>query len=191
MWSCYHNDHEEETIMIDYFLYTDAQLCWTTALTLFLQLVCPVVTIHDLLLTSILKWPSRSSASVVYPYPYSGIRVILRSLRSGSIVARLHKINQGWSWLRHVIEWLVHTPSLLCVQHVSTGWNHHRGLIIHIISRLSQQIEVMCLSLLIKIETFWMAQIWGWFDQSNEIFIAIWYRFSLSGLTVDVCCSDF
>jgi hypothetical protein len=41
-----------------------------------LFLHCPtrlVVTIHDLLLSSILGWHSRSSTSVAYLYPYSGI----------------------------------------------------------------------------------------------------------------------
>jgi hypothetical protein len=32
-----------------------------------------VVMIHDLLLTSILGWHGRSSISVTYPYPYSGV----------------------------------------------------------------------------------------------------------------------
>jgi hypothetical protein len=43
-----------------------------------------VVTIHDLILTSILGWHGRSSASVVYPFPYSGIRVVLCSSWSRS-----------------------------------------------------------------------------------------------------------
>jgi hypothetical protein len=43
-----------------------------------------VVMIHDLLLTSILGWHSRSSASIAYPYPNSGIRAVLRSSWSGS-----------------------------------------------------------------------------------------------------------
>jgi hypothetical protein len=43
-----------------------------------------VVTIYDLLLTSILGWHSRSSASVAYPYPYIGIRAALRNSWSGS-----------------------------------------------------------------------------------------------------------
>jgi hypothetical protein len=40
---------------------------------------CPVVTIDDLLLASILGWHRRSSASVTYPFPYSGIRAVLHS----------------------------------------------------------------------------------------------------------------
>jgi hypothetical protein len=43
-----------------------------------------VVMIHDLLLASILGWHGRSSASVAYPFPNSGIRVVLRSFWSGS-----------------------------------------------------------------------------------------------------------
>jgi hypothetical protein len=33
-WSCYRDDHEEETIVIDYFLYTNVRLRWITAPTL-------------------------------------------------------------------------------------------------------------------------------------------------------------
>jgi hypothetical protein len=43
-----------------------------------------VVTIYDLLLASILGGHGRSSASVAYPFPYSGIRAVLRSSWSGS-----------------------------------------------------------------------------------------------------------
>jgi hypothetical protein len=35
--------------------------------------VCLVVTIHDLLLASILGWHGRSSASVAYPFPYKDV----------------------------------------------------------------------------------------------------------------------
>jgi hypothetical protein len=48
---------------------------------------CParlVVTIHDLLLVSILRWHGISSASVAYLYHYSGIIVVLCSSWSGS-----------------------------------------------------------------------------------------------------------
>jgi hypothetical protein len=43
-----------------------------------------VVTIHDLLLTSIIGWHGRSTASVAYLLPYTGIRAILCSSWSGS-----------------------------------------------------------------------------------------------------------
>jgi hypothetical protein len=33
---CYHNDHKEEAIVIDYFLYTDVRLSWNAAPTLLL-----------------------------------------------------------------------------------------------------------------------------------------------------------
>ena len=69
---------------------------------------------------------------------------------------------------------LVRVLSLLCIRHVPTGWNHHQGLTVCIVSRLNQQIEVMCrCSLLkckvctvnvidlVKIEALWMARIWG------------------------------
>jgi hypothetical protein len=39
---------------------------------------------------------------------------------------------------------LVRVPSLLCIRHVPTGWNHHKGLTVCIFSRLNQQIKVMC-----------------------------------------------
>jgi hypothetical protein len=45
---------------------------------------CIVVTIHDLILASILGWHGRSSASVVYLKRFSGIRAILCSSWSGS-----------------------------------------------------------------------------------------------------------
>jgi hypothetical protein len=31
---CYRDNHKEETIVIDYFLYTDMRLCWIAAPTL-------------------------------------------------------------------------------------------------------------------------------------------------------------
>jgi hypothetical protein len=33
-WGCCHDNHEEETIVIDCFLYINARLCWIAALTL-------------------------------------------------------------------------------------------------------------------------------------------------------------
>jgi hypothetical protein len=42
-----------------------------------------VVMIHDLLLTSIIVWHGRSSASVAYPFLYSGIKAVLHSSWSG------------------------------------------------------------------------------------------------------------
>jgi hypothetical protein len=65
---------------------TSSTLSVTTfvaALTL-LSLLSASVTIHDLLLTSILGWHGRSSASVIYLFPYSSIRAVLRSSWSGS-----------------------------------------------------------------------------------------------------------
>jgi hypothetical protein len=111
-----------------------------------------VVTIHDLLLASILWWHGRSSASIpthkstVVSEPPCIVLSLDHALWWYVMVIR------GWCGLRHVTERLVHTPSMLCV---------------HIVSRLSQKIEVICSDLLlinvidlVKIEAFWIAQIW-------------------------------
>jgi hypothetical protein len=55
-----------------------------------------VVTIHDLLLTSIIGWHSRSSASVAYPFLYSGIRVILHSFGLDLLLHSFDWINRCW-----------------------------------------------------------------------------------------------
>jgi hypothetical protein len=51
---------------------------------------CLVVTIHDLILTSILGWRGSSSTSVAYPYPINGIRAILHSSWSVSCTMVIH-----------------------------------------------------------------------------------------------------
>jgi hypothetical protein len=75
-------------------------------------------------------------------------------------------VKWGWYGLRHMTERLVRAPSLLCVQLVYR-LESPSGLAVHIVSRLSQQIEIICSDLLlinvidlVKIEAFWMAQIW-------------------------------
>jgi hypothetical protein len=77
--ACYRDDHEEETIVMDYLLYTDAGLHWITSQLFFRCTTCLVVMIYDLLLTSLLWWHGRSSASIAYPYCYIGIRAIFHS----------------------------------------------------------------------------------------------------------------
>jgi hypothetical protein len=67
-----------------------------------------VVTIHDILLTSILGWHDKSSASVAYSFSYDCIRAVLCSSWSRSCTM---VICDGSSWT----ERLVRTPSLLCV----------------------------------------------------------------------------
>jgi hypothetical protein len=66
---CCWNKHREEMIVIDYFLYTDAWLCWTTDLTL--PLYC--TSSGNNLWSSTHKfstWLSRISANIAYPFPY-------------------------------------------------------------------------------------------------------------------------
>jgi hypothetical protein len=123
-----------------------------------------VVTIYDLLLASILGVRGRLS-SVAYPFSYSGTRAILRSFWSGSLTYRWYVVVVDWIYyfLHGLIisighkglklervdcgMWpkrLVRVPSLLCIRHVPTGWDHHKGLTVCLFSRLNQQIEVMC-----------------------------------------------
>jgi hypothetical protein len=60
---------------------------------------CLVVTIHNFLLTSILGWHSRSSASVAYPFPYSSIRAILRSSWFRSCAMVIRDGYKGLEWI--------------------------------------------------------------------------------------------
>jgi hypothetical protein len=67
---CCWDEHEDETIVINSFLYTDVWLCWIAAPTLLPLHYASSVMIHDLLLASFLGWHSRSSARVDYLFPY-------------------------------------------------------------------------------------------------------------------------
>jgi hypothetical protein len=122
-----------------------------------------VVTIYDLLLASILGVRGRL-ASIAYPFSYSGTRARLRSFWYGSLTYRWYVVVDWIYYFLHGltisighkglklerVDWgmwpkrLVRLPSLLCIRHVPTDWNHHKGLTVCIFSRLNQQIEVMC-----------------------------------------------
>jgi hypothetical protein len=128
---------------------------------------CLVVTIYDLLLVSILGWHDRSSVSIAYPYPYSGIRVILRSSWSRSCTIVICDGFEGLEWIATCDRKISSCSlSVLCATCLY-GLESSSGLTVHIISRLSQQIKVICSNLLlingidlVKIKAFWMVRIW-------------------------------
>jgi hypothetical protein len=126
-----------------------------------------VVMIHDLLLASFLGWHCRSSPSVACPFPYSGTKAILHGSWSRSCAIVICDGYKGWSGLRHVIK-KISSYSLSIIYATCLYWLElPLGLTIHIVSRLSKEIEVICSDLLliigidlVKIEAFWMARIW-------------------------------
>jgi hypothetical protein len=105
-----------------------------------------VTTIYDPFTCKFPRCNGRCSASVAYPFPYNGIRDVLRSFWSGSFVAQLwldqSGLKRGGRWLWHVTEcpYRLESPS---------------GLVACTVSGLSQRAEVMCSNLLMKIETLW------------------------------------
>jgi hypothetical protein len=128
---------------------------------------CLVVMIHDLLLISFLGWHCRSSPSVAYPFPYSGTRAILHGSWSRSSAIVICDGYKRWSGLRHVIK-KISSYSLSVMYATCLDWlKLPLGLTVHIVSRLSKEIEVICSDILlingidlVKIEAFWMARIW-------------------------------
>jgi hypothetical protein len=126
-----------------------------------------VVTIHDLLLASILVWHNRCSASVAYPLPYSGIRAVLRSSWSGSCAM---VICDGYYWLEWIAtcDWKISSYSFSVMCATCLYWlKSPSGLTVHIVSGLSQQIKVIHSDPLlingidlVKIDAFWMSRIW-------------------------------
>jgi hypothetical protein len=117
-------------VLIDYFLNTDAWLCWIATLTLLLLLNVSSGNGDLWPLYLQVSYNGRCNASVAYPLPYSGIRAILRSFWFRSFAARFwldqSGLKRGGSWLCHVTEWLVCVLPLLYAWHVPTGWNHHQ-----------------------------------------------------------------
>jgi hypothetical protein len=160
------DDHEEANIMIDCFIYTDARLHWITAPTLLLLHCRVVIMIHDLIPTNFLRWYGRNSASVTYPILYSGIRVIMHSLRPRSCTYTWYVMVRFMWWIYWCMTWLDQLRLKLIA---SCGWiiisrslsvmcatylyrlKSASGLTIYIVSILSQQIEVMCCGLLMKL----------------------------------------
>jgi hypothetical protein len=127
---------------------------------------CLVVTIHDLILASILEWHSRSSASVAYPFSYSGIRAILCSSWSGSCAMVICDGFKGLEWIatcdRMISSYSFSVMCATCLYRLESP----SRLIVHIVSWLRQHIEVICSDLLlingidlVKIEPFWMTRI--------------------------------
>jgi hypothetical protein len=125
-----------------------------------------VVTIHDLLLAGIIGWHGRSSASVAYPYRYSGITTVLCSSWSGWCAMVICDSFKGLECIA-TSDWKISSCpfSIMCATCLCRV-KSPSGLTVHIISTLSQQIEVIRSDLLlingidfVKIEAFWMAQI--------------------------------
>jgi hypothetical protein len=128
-----------------------------------------VVTIHDPLLVSFLGWLSRSSVSIGYPFPYNCIRAVLHSLRSRSCTYTWYVMLRFIWWIYYCMtwldqsrlkliascDWMINSRSFSVVRETCLyRLESPSGLIVCIISRLSQQIEVMCRDLLMKIEAF-------------------------------------
>jgi hypothetical protein len=120
-----------------------------------------VVRIHDLLLASILEQHGISSASVAYSYPYSGIRVILRSSWSGSCAIVICDGYKGLEWIVTCDRNISSCPhSVMCATCLYRLESSSR-LIVHKVSRLCQHIKVIYSDLLlingidlVKIEAF-------------------------------------
>jgi hypothetical protein len=128
---------------------------------------CLVVTIYDLLLISILGWHGRSSASVAHLYNYSSIRDVLRSSWSGSCAIVICDGYKGLEWIATCDRKIsLCSLSVMCATCLY-GLESPSGLTVHIVSRLSQQIEVIYSDLLLinvidlmKFKAFWIARIW-------------------------------
>ena len=75
---------------------------------------------------------------------------------------------------------LVRVLSLLCIRHVPTGWNHHQGLTVCIVSRLNQQIEVMCRCSLLK----WKLRHYEWLG--FVVMRSLWWDFHKD--SIDAIC---
>jgi hypothetical protein len=148
-----------------------------------------VVTIHDLLLTNFLRWHGRTSVSIACPFPYSGIRAILGSLRYGSctytwyvmvrfmwwIYSCMNWLDQSWLMLAMLCDWMIssHSFSVMCATCLYQ-LESPLGLTMHIVGRLSQWIEVMCHGLLMKIEEFRID--WIWVDLINPMWFSEWFN---------------
>jgi hypothetical protein len=126
-----------------------------------------VVMIHDLILTSFLGWHDRCSASVSYSILFSGTRAVLRSSWSASCTIVICDGFEGLEWIatcdQKISSCSLSVMCATCLYRLESP----SGLTVHIVSRLSQQIKVICNDLLlingidlVKIEAFWMARIW-------------------------------
>jgi hypothetical protein len=82
---------------------------------------------------------------------------------------------------------LVCVPSLLCIWHVPTSWNHHEGLSVCIFSRLNQQIEVMCICDLLRCKGCtikWKLRHYEWLRFG--VMRSLWWDFQRD--SIDVIC---
>jgi hypothetical protein len=85
---------------------------------------CPVrlvVMVHDSFTCKFFGCNSRCSDSVAYLLPYSGMRAVLRSFCLDQSLWWYVIVFRDWSWLWHVIKWLLHVLSLLCARYVPTS----------------------------------------------------------------------
>jgi hypothetical protein len=154
---------------------------------------------HETLAAASRKFPGyngRCSASVAYPFPYSGIRAILHSFWSGSFVVQFwlgqSGLKRGGSWLCHVTEWLVCIFfSVVCVA-CPYRPESPSGLVACMVSGLSQHAEVRCNNLLMKIETFWWLRfglIWSIRWDFHWDFIDEIYEIPCGVQGTTICCS--
>jgi hypothetical protein len=97
-----------------------------------------VVMIYDILVASILGWYGRSSASVVYLYPYSGIRSILHSSWSGCHTIVIRNGYKGLEWTARCDQNIsLCSLSIMCATCLYQ-LESPSGETMHIVSRLSQ-----------------------------------------------------
>jgi hypothetical protein len=139
-----------------------------------------VMTIYDPFTCKFPRCNSRCRASVAYSFPFSGIMAVLRSFFVWIFccMALIGSIRVEKSWkLIMSCDWMAssHSFSIVCV--TCPYWlESPSGLAACTISRLSQQTEVMCSSLLMKIDTFWCLRFgligsiwWDFIDVIYEI----------------------
>jgi hypothetical protein len=155
--------------------------------------VCLVVTmIYDPFTYKFLGCNGRCSASVAHPSPYSGIRVVLHSFLVWIFCCMALIGSMGVEKRRKLIvscDWMASSCSFFVVCVACPYWlESPSGLAARTVSGLSHQAEVMCNSLLMKIETFW----WLRFGLIGSIqwdfhrdFVDVIYE-----IPCGVCCSE-
>jgi hypothetical protein len=90
-----------------------------------------VVTIHNFLLASFLGWHGRSSTSIAYSFPYSGIKAVLRSLRFGSCTCTWYVMVRFMWWTDIAIycsDFYVLVQNILCLTYFCREWCEWCGL---------------------------------------------------------------
>jgi hypothetical protein len=169
-----------------------------------------VTTIYDLFTCKFPGCNGRCRASVAYSFPYSGIRAILHSFLVWIFycTALIGSVRVEKRWKLIVSDdWMASLCSFSVVCTTCTYWlESPLGLAACTVSEFSQWAEVMCSSLLMKIETFWRLRFgligsigWDFIDVIYEIPCGVcccclrWFSlrfYRLDHSVVAVYCSD-